>query len=61
MTRFVLFCSELSFPKKAKGDLCFHVFAQPTGHCELSLSMMYGRFTSIRVSLCCTLAILGFI
>lgn len=34
---FALLCSEVSFPKKAKGDLCFHVFTQLTRCCELSL------------------------
>lgn len=36
MTLVAQLGSEVSFPKKAKGDLCFGVSTQPTGHRELS-------------------------
>lgn len=36
MTLFEPLRSEVSFPKKARGDLGFRVFTQPSGHCDLS-------------------------
>lgn len=52
MTHFMLLCSELSFPKKAKGDLCFHVFAQPAGHCEHSSSYYLWYMAGSEASVC---------
>lgn len=61
---FALLYSEVSFPKKAKGDLCFHVFTQLTRCCELSLYhyLVYmGGFKCSHVTLYLIFTILGFV
>lgn len=53
MAFFARLCSEASLPKKAKGDLCFHVFTQRTERCKRSSSryLSYVRASNTPTSL----------